>query len=207
MYQETIALIGGFGAYATLDFFKKIIEKFPAEKEFERPRIIMDNNFPMPSRVRAILYGEHYQQIVEDIANSMQFLLNGGADYIILVCSTAHAFLPEVLKLVPSAENKVVSLTECITNTLEQQKKSAAIVLASEGALDTKVYDKALQTKNITTHSPGKDKYPEIRNFIESVKQNTISRETMLQFMDFCFQLTNSSNTNDIILGCTELPI
>ena len=42
-YTETIGIVGGMGSYATLDFFRRILDAFPAEKEWDRPRIVIDN--------------------------------------------------------------------------------------------------------------------------------------------------------------------
>ena len=53
-----IGILGGMGTYATIYLFQEYVELFPAEKEWERPRIIIDNNCTMPSRVRAVLYNE-----------------------------------------------------------------------------------------------------------------------------------------------------
>lgn len=58
MEDYVIGIIGGMGSYATIDFFRRLVDAFPAEKEWERPRIIVDNYCTMPSRVRAILYNE-----------------------------------------------------------------------------------------------------------------------------------------------------
>lgn len=44
MYKETIGLIGGFGAYATLNFYRRILEEFATDSERNYPHIIMDNN-------------------------------------------------------------------------------------------------------------------------------------------------------------------
>ena len=56
--MNTIGILGGMGSYATVDLFRRLVDAFPAEKEWDRPRIIIDNNCTMPSRVRAILYNE-----------------------------------------------------------------------------------------------------------------------------------------------------
>ena len=53
-----IGVLGGMGTYATIHLFKQYADVFPAEKEWERPRIIIDNRYTMPSRVRAFLYKE-----------------------------------------------------------------------------------------------------------------------------------------------------
>ena len=63
--EYTIGILGGMGSYATLHFFSRILDAFPAEKEWERPRVIIDNRCTMPSRVRAYLYGERKQELVD----------------------------------------------------------------------------------------------------------------------------------------------
>ena len=48
--KMVIGIVGGMGSYATLHFFQKLLEATPAEKEWDRPRIIIDNRCTMPSR-------------------------------------------------------------------------------------------------------------------------------------------------------------
>ena len=51
MYRDVIGILGGMGSYATLHFFEAILNAFPAEKEWDRPRVLIDNRCTMPSRV------------------------------------------------------------------------------------------------------------------------------------------------------------
>lgn len=37
-----IGVLGGMGTYATINLFRQYAEVFPAEKEWERPRIVID---------------------------------------------------------------------------------------------------------------------------------------------------------------------
>ena len=62
---NTIGILGGMGSYATVEIFRRMVEAFPAEKEWDRPRILIDNNCIMPSRVRAILYNEKREELLE----------------------------------------------------------------------------------------------------------------------------------------------
>ena len=62
--NKVIGVVGGFGSYATLNFFEMILDSYPAEKEWQRPRIIIDNYCTLPSRVRCILYGEMAIEII-----------------------------------------------------------------------------------------------------------------------------------------------
>ena len=83
-YTETIGIVGGMGSYATLDFFRRILDAFPAEKEWDRPRIVIDNRCTMPSRVRAILYQEEKETIVKEMEDAVRGLLSCGADHLVL---------------------------------------------------------------------------------------------------------------------------
>ena len=62
--EFVIGVLGGMGTYATINLFKQYAKVFPAEKEWDRPRIIIDNRCTMPSRVRAFLYNENVDELI-----------------------------------------------------------------------------------------------------------------------------------------------
>ena len=66
-----IGVLGGMGTYATIHLFQQYAEVFNAEKEWDRPRIIIDNRCTMPSRVRAFLYNEKENELVEEMVDSL----------------------------------------------------------------------------------------------------------------------------------------
>lgn len=76
---NTIGILGGMGSYATVEIFRRMVEAFPAEKEWDRPRILIDNNCIMPSRVRAILYNEKREELIQQMSDSINFLAGGGS--------------------------------------------------------------------------------------------------------------------------------
>lgn len=73
----TVGVVGGMGSYATVGFFKRLVDAFPARYEWERPRILIDNRCTMPSRVRAILYGDRRNELVRQLAESVKNLVGG----------------------------------------------------------------------------------------------------------------------------------
>ena len=58
-----IGVLGGMGTYATINLFTEYANVFKAVKEWDRPRIIIDNRCTMPSRVRAFLYNEKVDEL------------------------------------------------------------------------------------------------------------------------------------------------
>ncbi len=209
MYKQTIGIVGGFGAYATLNFYKSLLEAFKSDSERNYPRILMDNDFTMPSRTRALLYGEEEETIARMIADSIEHLIHAGADKIILVCGTAHYFLPKVYELVPQAKDKVIHLIELLADRIAtdgDEVKDVALI-AAEGTLKQSVYDKILIQKGIRVVKPEEEEYPRVRKFIECIKQNTLSYDDMEDFLVFLDQLLPDEKKKQVILGCTEFPV
>ncbi len=197
----TIGVLGGMGTYATIHLFQQYAELFPAEKEWERPRIVIDNRCTMPSRVRAFLYNENKEQLVDEMAESMQNLVNAGCDRIILDCNTSHLFLPMIYQKVPELEEKVVHIIQNCVDEVSKQSVIQVYVLGTEGTIDSGIYQNALKKYNIECLAPSEDEYYKLRDCIEAVKQNKYSDEVKSIFIEL------ANRYNNCILGCTELPI
>lgn len=197
----TIGVLGGMGTYATIHFFQQYAEVFPAVKEWDRPRIVIDNRCTMPSRVRAFLYNEKVCHLVEEMSDSLQGLLRAGCNKIFLACNTAHLFLPQIYQKIPELKGAVVNIIDvCVKNVANDNIKEVYL-LGTEGTIDSRIYQDALSKFGIKCIAPRKDEYDRLRDCIEAVKQNRFSDKVMESFLE----LVNRYPA--CILGCTELPI
>lgn len=201
MKDLVIGVLGGMGTYATVHFFQQYADVFEAKKEFDRPRIIIDNRCTMPSRVRAFLYNEKVDELINEMTDSMQNLVDSGCTHIVLACNTSHLFLPEIYKKVPSLKNKVINIIKQCVSTIQNDGVKEVYLLGSEGTIDSSIYQNALEKYGIKCIVPKKDEYRLIRQCIEAVKQNKYNEDTKNIFVE----LVNRYDT--CILGCTELPI
>lgn len=197
----TIGLVGGMGSYATVDFFHRIVDAFPADKEWDRPRVIIDNRCNMPSRVRAILYNERRNELIKSLSESIKMMIDNNTDYIVLVCNTSHVFLNDVYERVPESRGKVIHIIEELAKELKENNVKEVKLYASEGTIQSKIYDSILSEVNIKVNKPKESEYSQMRKWIESVKTCKITEEVL---DDFVAKINASENA---ILGCTELPI
>ena len=204
-FQDVIGIIGGMGSYATLDFFHRLLRAFPAEKEWERPRIIIDNRCTMPSRVRAILYDECKDEIRESLVDSTRNMLKSGATILILACNTSHYFIEDIYKMVPESKGKFINIIDALGKKIEDECSTddPFVLLASEGTLDSGIYQKYMHTYGVKIRIPEKKFYPLLRELIEDVKQDKIHESTVEKFVD----LVHKINERKIIIGCTEFPV
>ena len=199
-----IGILGGMGSYATLDIFKRLLALFPAQKEWDRPRIVIDNNCTMPSRVVAALYGTDRDKLVEQMSSSVRTLISAGCTHIFLACNTSHIFLDDVYKNVPEAKGKIIHIIETLAKDIKQNYDGNKIALiATEGTIETKIYQNFFEPHGIKIASPTEETYHKIRGLIEAVKQNSLTEAHCLKFID----LIKSFGTKSIILGCTEFPV
>lgn len=201
MKNLVIGVLGGMGTYATIHLFQQYAEVFPAEKEWERPRIIIDNRCTMPSRVRAFLYKENVDELVNEMVESMQNLVTSGCNRIILACNTSHLFLDRIYEKNPFLKNNVIHIIENCVNKIQEEGLKEVFLLGSEGTIESQIYQKALQNKSIKCIVPEENEYKIIRSCIEAVKQNKYNEDVKDTFIE----LVNRYDA--CILGCTELPI
>ena len=201
MKNYTIGVLGGMGTYATIHLFQQYADLFPAEKEWERPRIVIDNRCTMPSRVRAFLYNENVDQLVDEMADSMNSLAEAGCNRIILACNTSHLFLPQIYKKTPDIERKVVHIINTCVDKIVNDDIQKIYLLGSEGTIESRIYQDALENKGVRCLCPEPEDYSMLRECIEAVKQKKYSSEIKEIF------LTLVNRYNECILGCTELPI
>ena len=199
----TIGIVGGMGSYATVDFFRRIVDAFPARYEWDRPRILIDNRCTMPSRVRAILYEERREELVDMLAESAGNLIAAGATHLVFACNTSHVFLEEVFEKVPEAREKTMHIIDICAQKLAETGTRECYLLATEGTIATGIYQDVFGRYDIEVVSPGDEEQVLLRDFIEVVKQNSIDDAQRQRLYDYI----ESTGRTDVILGCTELPV
>ena len=196
-----IGVLGGMGTFATINVFQQYAEVFWAEKEWERPRIIIDNRCTMPSRVRAFLYEEQMNELIEQMGESLNGLVNLGCNKIILACNTSHIFLPKVFEKNPDLKTKIIDIIQCCVEKIKKDGRNEVFLLGSEGTIEAGLYQKYLSDSHIKCIVPSEEEYKLLRMCIEAVKQNRYDAE----IKDIFLNLINRCDS--CILGCTELPI
>lgn len=199
----TIGVLGGMGSYATLDFFERYLNKFTADKEWDRPRIIIDNRCTMPSRVRAIIYNENWDTIVSEISDSIDNMLKAGCDNIILACNTSHIFLSDVYTAHPEYEQYVRNIIMLCANDIKNKGILEVSLIATEGTLLSGIYQNIFNKYGIKVNTPNEGLFNKMRHFIELVKTNTYSSNDLDEFEAFIIEQSNMP----LVLGCTEFPV
>ena len=176
MYQDVIGVLGGMGSFATLHFFRALLKAFPAEKEWDRPRIIIDNRCTMPSRVLAVLEGKDRDRLVSELSDSVRSLLSAGATKIVLACNTSHCFLDDIYRNVPEAQGRIISIIEACCRQIAETGEKEVSLIASEGTIRSGVFAEGLAPYGIAIRTPENEQYLMQRELIEAVNAKVPER-------------------------------
>ena len=174
-----------------------VLDQFHADKEWDYPRILLDNNCKLPSRVRAILHKERKDELVDGVNASFRGLASMGASLFLMPCNTVHSFA-EQFELPEGG-----TLFNIISATMELiPPASPCYLMASEGTILAGTYEK-FNDRGVELISPDEDDQRIIRGLIEDIKQNRAGQQTMNAFAG----LVARQDAGRFILGCTELSV
>ena len=199
--KKSIGIIGGMGPLATCDLMRKIIENTDSQRDQDHIRIFMDNNTDIPDRTANILYGgADPRPAMTESAAKLQAV---GADFLIMPCNTAHYFVNDVKGAVSIP---VLNMQQETARELKKQGITCAAVLATDGTVQSGLYDLALKEAGI------KPVYPDEtdQRFVMSLIYDYVKAGkafTDIERINAMIDRLQRQGAQGLILGCTELPI
>ncbi len=199
--KKVIAIIGGMGPFATSDLFDKILLNADATKDQDFPRVLVDCNTGIEDRTEFILNRgtNPLNKIISTAANLQKM----GADILCMPCNTAHYFYDDI------ASNVKIPIINMIEETLKFIKNKGyekILLLATEGTVKSKIYEKYNSNYNINILNINKEEQQIVNNIIyEGVKagRDDIDVAPLLKLL----VKYKAAGVEGFILGCTELPI
>lgn len=201
MMSKTIGIIGGMGPMATVDLFRKIVLHTKAACDQEHIHILIDNNTAIPDRTAALLSGG--TDPLPQMSKSARWLESGGADCLIMPCNTAHCFHSQLQKAV---NIPLLNMLELTCQSMADNGVRCAGLLATNGTVQTGVYDHMAEQFGITLLTPAPEEQMAVMELIyQGVKAGaeTFNTEKVCHAVD----ALRRSGAETIVLGCTELPL
>lgn len=199
--RKTIGILGGMGPLATCDLYQKVIGVTEAGKDQEHIRVCVDGNTEIPDRTEAILHGG--EDPLPEMVRSAVRLEGMGADVLIMPCNTAHYFYPEIL---PFVKIPFLNMLEETADAAAKMGIQKAGLLATDGTIQSKVYEKAFQKYKIPLELPTAEEQKAVMELIyDGVKAGNDRLDTG-RFEQVMERLLRRG-AQVLILGCTELPV
>lgn len=197
-----LGVIGGMGPLATAEFFRRVIQMTPANRDQAHIHILVDCNPRIPDRTAALL--DQGPDPGWAIAATARTVFDAGAEVIAMPCMTAHAWLPVVSGAVPC---RVLDMAAEAALAICSSGRRVVGVLATAGTIRARVLESAFARVESppTFLLPSDSAQNDISAVIEDIKRgdfgtsvptiNRIGRELVDQECDV------------LLLACTELSV
>jgi len=213
-----IGILGGMGTQAGLDFCNKLAMLNRGKIDQEYPLFILYNKSNIPGRPESIgvqtktfssnpRNGKNiskYNKVLKSLLEGCRSLEKSGCKFIVIPCNTAHYWYDDLKKKINipiiNMPQEVLLQTRKIC-----RKKSKIGLLATEGTLKTKIYEKLFKNEYELIKPLNKLQIKSVNKTIRHVKMGNIrlAEKSIKPAINYLIK----SNCKKIILGCTELPI
>ncbi|MCX2979581.1 amino acid racemase [Halieaceae bacterium IMCC14734] len=197
----TAGVLGGLGPEATVDFMAKVIAATDASCDQDHIRLLIDHNPKVPNRNQA-LAGET-PSVGPELAAMAQRLEQAGADFLVMVCNTAHAYSDDIRAAISIP---FVSIIDVVMDELSTHSASRVGIMAAQGCLQAQLYQQALIQANC---EPVVWSDAELATFMELVYRIKAG-ERDADISSAIEKLAASlafSGADLLISGCTEIPL
>ena len=145
----TLGIIGGCGPAAGAYFYTRLIEMTDAREDSGHINVLLSGRADTPDRTAALLCGG--PSPLYALTESARVLVQGGADLLILLCHTAHVYLPALRATVR------VPILDMVDITLRGAAARGVCrlgVLCTAGTQAARLYDRAAEARGIAVVYP-----------------------------------------------------
>ena len=211
MQKKIVGVLGGMGPDATVDFMSKVIARTntinkangKAGADQDHIRMLIDHNPRIPNRHEAIKgVGEDVGAYLADMATRLE---NAGADFLVMVCNTAHAFQADIQQ---AAKIPFVSIIDEVIAELKntQPQNTKVGVMAAQGCLDAELYQHALNEAGFQLVVWSDAELAEFMDVVYQIKGGKTDEQIKQAMLSLANTLIDKG-ADVILAGCTEIPL
>ncbi len=213
-----IGILGGMGTQAGLDFCNKLAIQYRGKIDQDYPLFFLYNKSNIPGRPESIgrstgalsnrlknnTSKKKYEKVLKSLVDGCKKLEKAKCKFIVIPCNTAHYWYEDLKKKI---NIPIINMPkEVFNHTKKNCKKNSKIgLLATEGTLKTKVYDKIFNKKYKLFFPNDKLQKKSVNKAIQYVKMGNVKGAAKIIQPAINYLIKNKCKK--IILGCTELPI
>lgn len=191
--MKTLGVIAGMGPFAATYFLRRVLQFTPAKKEWDHFRMFADYNVFIPSRTRALLYGEESPAL--KMIETINGLEKAGADLAAVPCNSGHGWYDEVSKHI---NIPWLNLIEVTSDVAKQRSVDRVLIIGAYVTVTKRLYNKYLENTLYLKEQERKKIY----QLIERLKLDESRVVIKKEFYDIIKPYKDK--VDGIIIACTE---
>lgn len=198
---KLLGILGGLGPMSTVYFYEMLTSMTEADCDQDHIDIVISSRATTPDRT-AFITGASDDDPLSVMVPDAKRLVSFGAEIIAIPCNTAHYFYD---RLASEIDVPILNIIEESVKTLKTQGVSRFGLLATDGTVNSRTYQRYCEAHGIECVVPDKERQARVMDIIYGqIKCGEPAN------MESFFEIAHSMRAQGcerLILGCTELSL
>jgi aspartate racemase len=199
--ELTVGVMGGLGPEATVDFMGKVVAATNAVCDQDHIHILIDHNPKVPNRHSAI--AGDTPSVGPDLARMAKRLEAAGADFLVMVCNTAHAYTDDIRAAV---DIPFVSIVDVVMDAVADTSTNNIGIMAAQGCLRAELFQQALTSRGYEPILWSESELATFMDLVYRIKAGERDDDISAGIKKLAASLA-FSGAEVLISGCTEIPL
>jgi aspartate racemase len=197
-----LGLVGGLGPESTIDYYRRILDKWKAIDPMTSPSIVIDS---LDVKRALDLVARDREELTKYLLKSIQRLADAGADFVAITANTPHLVFDD---LAARARVPLLSIVESCADEASRRGMSRVLLLGTGFTMEAPFYPEVLARRGIHVAVPSEDERAWIHAiYVGELLRGEFHDSTRRELVAIVEGLRQQEDIEGVILGGTELPL
>ena len=200
--MKRVGLVGGLGPESTVDYYRRIIEKWHRTDPATAPALMIDS---LDVRLALRLVKDDRPALVKYLRASVERLASAGVDFVALTANTPHVVFGE---LSAGSPVPLLSIVEACAHEAERRRLRRLILLGTQFTMDEPFYHDVFARHRLEVFVPAESDREWVHDrYVNQLLVGQFRDETRDELVALISRLKDEHDADGVILGGTELPL
>ncbi len=200
--MTSVGLVGGLGPESTIDYYRRILERWARERPGSAPSIVIDS---LDVQIGLRLVEHDRAGLLAYLRSSLERLAGAGVGFAALTANTPHLVFDD---LVARSPVPLVSIVETCAEAAERRGFTRLLLLGTRFTMEGTFFPAVLGRHGLTlVPLEGADVAWVHERYVGELLKGVFRDDTRQGFVELVDRVRRESDIEAVILGGTELPL
>jgi aspartate racemase len=200
--MATVGLVGGLGPESTIDYYRRILERWQRDDPSTAPSIVIDS---LDVQRALSLVERDRPALIEYLLASLRRLAGAGVDFVAMTANTPHIVFDDLAARSPVP---LVSIVEVCAEEARRRGLRRLALLGTRFTMEAPFYPTVCARHGIAVVTPNDaDRVWVHERYVGELLRGDFRDDTRRRFTSLVERLRDDEGVDGIILGGTELPL
>ena len=200
--MTSVGIVGGLGPESTIDYYRRILERWAREAPSTMPSIVIDS---LDVQRALALVATDLPALTDYLLASLRRLAGAGVDFIAMTANTPHIVFDDLAAKSPVP---LLSIVEVCADEARRRGLKRLLLLGTRFTMEAPFYPTVFARDGLSVVTPdAADRTWIHERYIGQLLNGDFRDETRKELVTFVTRVRDAARLDGVILGGTELPL